>query len=109
MQDIKDNGFGPGEWALLSEVCGDDPLFIEIQATLLSLTANRNGLFRGTNPDAVAKAIRRSFYANEEDAVAFAKQQQVFLGATSDDDTVDDEPATVEPIRPQQLQMVFDQ
>lgn len=109
MQDIADNGFGPGEWALLSEVCGDDPLFIEMQATLLGITANRNGLFRGTNPDAVAKAIRRSFYANEEDAVAFSKQQQVFLGATSDDDTVDDEPATVEPIRPQQLQMVFDQ
>ncbi len=78
------------------------------QATLLHLTACRNGLFRGTDLDAVAQAMRRRFYANEEDAVAFAKQQQVFLGTISDDDTVDDEPATVEPIRPQQLQMVFD-
>ena len=109
IQDITENGLGPGEWALLSDVCEDDPLLIEMQATLLGMTAHRNGLFRGTNLDAVAQALRRSFYTDEEDAVAFAKQQQLFLGAISGDDMVDDEPAIVEPIRPQQIQMVLDE
>jgi len=77
------------------------------QSTLLHLIAHRNGLFRGTDLDAIAQAMRRRFYANEEDAVAFAKQQQVFLGTISDDDIVEDAPV-VEPIRPQQIQLAFD-
>lgn len=106
MNDIRPTGFGAEEWALLDEVCGGDQLFREMQATLLDLTMNRNGLFRGTNLDAVAQAIRRSFYRNEEDAVAFAKQREQFLGTISDDDIVDDAPP-VEPLRPQQLQLTF--
>lgn len=83
---------GIDELQLLSELCGDDRLHYELVRDLLDverrhrLMVRRAGLF-----DELEKTIRRSFYADEHDAHAFALQSaalrdgEVLVPATAED------------------------
>lgn len=66
--------FGEDELKILQEICGDDRLSYEMVRELIDIEwgfrtkLRRAGLF-----DRLEKAIQRSFYENEEDAVEFAR------------------------------------
>lgn len=65
--------FGRDEWELLQELCDDDPLYLELQSSLLDTEqhavafALRRGML-----DELETLIRRCYYNGEEDAVNFS-------------------------------------
>jgi DNA sulfur modification protein DndC len=62
--------FGRDEWELLQELCGNDPLYLELQSSLLDTEqhavafALRRGIL-----DELETLIRRCYYKGEDDAV----------------------------------------
>lgn len=69
---------GSTEMSLLREIVGDDPLHVEMVRDLLDIEqrfrfkSRRAGLYQ-----ALEKAIARSFYEGEEDAVARARERRI--------------------------------
>lgn len=75
---INDNvAFGADELEILKQICGDDQLHFELTRELLDIErgyrtmARRAGLF-----DTLEQALRRGFYADEEDAVGRARRRR---------------------------------
>jgi DNA sulfur modification protein DndC len=75
---INDNvAFGSDELEILKQVCGDDQLHFELTRELLDIErryrtmARRAGIF-----DTLEQALRRGFYANEEDAIDRARHRR---------------------------------
>ncbi len=75
---INDNvAFGADELELLRQICGDDQLHFELTRELLDIErryrtmARRAGLF-----DTLEQALRKGFYADEEDAVGRARRRR---------------------------------
>lgn len=84
-QPLDDNFvFGPDEIRILRELCGEDKLQFELIRELLNVEqrhrsmARRAGLF-----EALEKAFRRSFYADEDDAVDRARRRRDALERAS--------------------------
>lgn len=80
---INDNvAFGADELQLLKQICGDDNLHFELTRELLDIErsyrtmARRAGLY-----DTLEQALRRGFYANEDDAVSRARKRRDTLEA----------------------------
>jgi len=80
---INDNvAFGADELELLKQICGDDQIHFELTRELLDIErsyrtmARRAGLF-----DTLEQALRRGFYADEDDAVGRARQRRDMLEA----------------------------
>lgn len=70
--DLPPRPFGPAEWELLKEVCGDNPLFLELQGTLLNLEQQNRGLIsRKGIIEELEHAIRGCYYTDEQDALDF--------------------------------------
>lgn len=68
--------FGKAEWDLLQQVCDGNELLFEMQTSLLSIAQRTKGLtLRRDVLDELEAQIRRSFYADKEDAEALAKQR----------------------------------
>jgi DNA sulfur modification protein DndC len=77
MDDLAQRPFGPAEWDLLKEVCGENPLFLELQGTLLDLQQQNRGLIsRKGMIENLERAIRGAYYENEQDALAFHHRRQ---------------------------------
>jgi DNA sulfur modification protein DndC len=75
---INDNvAFGADELEILKQVCGDDQINFELTRELLDIErryrtmARRAGIF-----DTLEQALRRGFYADEEDAVDRARRRR---------------------------------
>lgn len=100
--DLPPRPFGPAEWDLLEEVCGSDPLFLELQGTLLDLQQQNRGLIsRRGMIENLEKAIRGAYYESEQDALAFhhrrkqvktEHEQQMHLPLNQEGMDVDDLP-----------------
>lgn len=68
--DLKQGPFGPQEWDLLKEICGDDPVFFQLQASLLHVEQQARGLFRRRGIfDEVESLLQQAYYATEDEAV----------------------------------------
>lgn len=85
---INDNvAFGADELQLLKQICGDDLLHFELTRDLLDIErsyrtmARRAGLY-----DTLEQALRRGFYADEEDAVGRARHRRDSLDAVQKGD-----------------------
>jgi DNA sulfur modification protein DndC len=74
-EDFFGSIFGPMEWEILQEICGNDPIYLELQSSLLDTEqhavafALRRGIL-----DELEALIRRCYYHNEEDAIEFSNQ-----------------------------------
>jgi DNA sulfur modification protein DndC len=86
LESIDDNlVFGQREMALLKEICEGDALQYELSRDLLDIErsyrnmSRRAGLF-----DALEKAFKKSFYADEEDAVERAKRKSEVITAVKE-------------------------
>jgi len=86
LESIDDNlVFGKREMKLLKEICEGDALQYELTRDLLDIErsyrnmSRRAGLF-----DALEKAFKKSFYADEEDAVERAKRKSEAITAVKE-------------------------
>jgi DNA sulfur modification protein DndC len=65
------NGLRADDWALLRELCGDDPVFFELQVTLLGAERQFRGMSRRAGIfEVLEERLRTGLYANEQEAVA---------------------------------------
>lgn len=75
-EDLFGSIFGPIEWEILQDICGNDPVYLELQSSLLDTEqhavafALRRGIL-----DKLEVLIRRCYYNNEEDAIEFSNQR----------------------------------
>lgn len=77
IDDLPPRPFGPAEWKLLEEVCGDDPLFLELQGTLLDLEQRNRGLVsRKGIIEELEQAIRGCYYKDEQDAIDYHRRRK---------------------------------
>ena len=68
--------FGKAEWDLLRDLCDSNELFFELQTSLLSIAQRTKGLSLRRNVlDELETQIKRSFYADKEDAEILAKRR----------------------------------
>lgn len=75
-EDFFGSIFGHDEWEILQEICEDDPIYLELQSSLLDTEqhAVAFALRRGILNELEA-LIRRCYYRNEEDAIEFSNQR----------------------------------
>lgn len=73
--------FGKREWNILAEICEKDPVFMELQATLLDIAQTAVGTLKpkGKVMEDLVAAIKKSYYVDEEDAAEFAWAQKTLL------------------------------
>jgi len=72
-----DRLLGLEEWSLLSDVCGDDEGFFELQTKLLDVEREFRGMARRAGVyTALEDCLRVGQYANEEEAIAIRKDQE---------------------------------
>jgi DNA sulfur modification protein DndC len=65
------NGLRADDWALLREVCGDDPVFFDLRVALLGVERQFRGMSRRAGIFAeLEERLRTGLYANEQEAVA---------------------------------------
>ena len=65
------NGLRADDWALLRELCGDDPVFFELQVGLLGVERQFHGMSRRAGIfKHLEERLRTGLYANEQEAVA---------------------------------------
>ena len=75
-EDLFGSIFGRDEWEILQEICGDDPIYLELQSSLLDTEqhaiafALRRGIL-----DELEALIRRCYYRDEADAIEFSNQR----------------------------------
>ena len=75
-EDLFGSIFGCDEWEILQEICGDDPIYLELQSSLLDTEqhavafALRRGIL-----DELEALICRCYYRDEEDAIEFSNQR----------------------------------
>ncbi len=84
--DLEQGPFGKDEWDLLRSLCGDDHVYLELQASLLDVELGSRGVtMRKSLTDTLEHVIRRCFYANEDDALEFQKRREASLTGTDAD------------------------
>ncbi len=78
--------FGEEEWNILSEITGNNPIALDLHASLLMLEENHS-ILNGKRSiiSEMESHIRRCFYENESDAFLFKKRQTELRGLSSDD------------------------
>lgn len=75
-QDDEGNGLRADDWALLREVCGDDPAFFDLQVRLLGKERSFRGMSRRAGIyEALEDELRTGLYASEEEAVAVLSER----------------------------------
>lgn len=68
--------FGRDEWDILQEVCGDDPIYMELQSSLLDAEQHAVAFaLRRNILDELEALIRRCYYSDEQDALEFCGQR----------------------------------
>jgi DNA sulfur modification protein DndC len=93
------NGLRADDWALLRELCGDDPVFFETQVALLGVERQYRGMSRRAGIfDELEERLRTGLYANEQEAVADLTERRDRKRRALD---VLDEPARTEPPPPE--------
>jgi DNA sulfur modification protein DndC len=71
------NGLRADDWALLREVCGDDPVFFDLQVGLLGVERQFHGLSRRAGIfKHLEDRLRTGLYANEEEAVRVLSERK---------------------------------
>jgi len=74
--DISSGPFGAEQWGLLDELCKGNPLHLELVTSVLSLQQKLRGMaVRRGIYDSLEKIVRRCYFTDEDDAVAYAKQR----------------------------------
>ena len=69
--------FGAREMAVLKKACGENHLHFEMMRELLSIgKKQKNALRRAKIYSSLENAIRRNYYDDEKDAIAFAKMKK---------------------------------
>lgn len=81
MDDLDVGPFGKAEWDLLRELCGDNEVFLELQASLLNVEQSVQGTtVRRAVVDKLEQAIKRCYFEDETDAQQFAEKLQRVRG-----------------------------
>lgn len=71
------NGLRADDWALLREVCGDDPAFFDLQVRLLGEERRFRGLSRRAGIyQALEDGLKTALYGSEEEAVAVLQARE---------------------------------
>ncbi|HEY3364924.1 MAG TPA: DNA phosphorothioation system sulfurtransferase DndC [Symbiobacteriaceae bacterium] len=73
LDDLPRRPFGPAEWDMLKEICGNDNnLLLELQTSMLDIEQQNRGLIlRRGIVDELEKTIHGCYYSSVEDAVSF--------------------------------------
>lgn len=80
LDDLEPAAFGPAEWNLLKELCGDNYVYLELQSSLLDIEQRAQGKFRRTSLlDELEQVIKRCFYEDENDAITYMNNKQHHL------------------------------
>jgi len=78
--EISPGPFGAEQWRLLEELCEGKPLHLELVTSVLNLEQRLRGMaVRRGIYDSLEKMVRRCYFADENDAVAYAKNRQEYL------------------------------
>jgi DNA sulfur modification protein DndC len=65
------------DWQLLNEICGDDPIFFELQVSLLDIERQYRGMSRRAGIyDALQSQLRNAQFADEDLAVAIRQGEE---------------------------------
>src|SRR5262249_53471640 len=98
--DEEAGGLRADDWALLREVCGDDPTFLHLQAGLLGEERKFRGMSRRAGIyDALEAQLRTALYGSEAEAVAVlaerarVREQAQVVDAPAEDAASTDSPA----------------
>jgi len=77
MDDLDVGPFGKVEWDLLRELCGDNEVFLELQASLLNVEQSVQGTtVRRAVVDKLEHAIKRCYIEDQTDAQQFGEELQ---------------------------------
>jgi DNA sulfur modification protein DndC len=72
-----DDNLGIDDWNILHELCQNDPVFFELQVSLLDIERQYRGMSRRAGIyDALATQLRASQYADESDALAIRTHEE---------------------------------
>ena len=72
-----DNLLRSEDWSILQEVCGDDPEFFQLQASLLDIEREFRGMSRRAGIyEALDDRLRASQYGSEEEALAIRQEER---------------------------------
>lgn len=75
-EDLFGSIFGRDEWEILQEICGDDPIYLELQSSLLDTEQHAIAFaLRWGILDELEALIRRCYYRDEADAIEFSNQR----------------------------------
>jgi DNA sulfur modification protein DndC len=78
--DVKPGPFGAEQWRILEELCVDRPLHLELVTSVLDLEQRLRGMaVRRGIYDSLEKLVRRCYFADEDDAVAYAQKRQEYM------------------------------
>lgn len=68
--DIKRGPFGPVEWKLLQDLCGEDRVLLQLQASLLDVEQRTRGLARRRGIyEELEGVMKQAYYSTEEEAL----------------------------------------
>lgn len=88
MDDIKPGPFGPAEWEVLQDLAGDDPVFLQLQASMLDVEQRSRGITaRKSILDQLENLIQQAWFSTEEEAIAAYQERLARISkvAYSDD------------------------
>ena len=75
--DADDKLLGREEWSLLSEICGEDEDFLQLQMQLLDVERKYRGMSRRSGVfDDLESCLKKAQFENEEEAVAARQDQE---------------------------------
>jgi DNA sulfur modification protein DndC len=65
------------DWQLLAEICGDDPIFFQLQTSLLDVERQHRGMFRRAGIyEALEDRLRSAQFGNQEEALATRRDEE---------------------------------
>ncbi len=94
MDDIKTGPFGPAEWRLLQEITEGDPVFFQLQASMLDVEQRSRGIIgRKGLLDELEDLLEQAWYSDEDEAVAELRKRKARRGEDAPDDVDEEFPA----------------
>lgn len=76
-QEDDGNGLRADDWALLREVCGEDPAFFDLQVALLGVERRYRGMTRRSGVfEALEERLKTGLYGSEEEALAVLRERE---------------------------------